>query len=118
VLTPYELGTTTNITLQDVFLHVFAESPVQRDNLINILLLQKDKSLRLYDINKVIKEGVQPLDHLGRPNPNRLNFNELITNNTYKNKYYNIKNVSLSELNIITAGLYNGIVRLSVEIFP
>jgi hypothetical protein len=117
-LTPYELGTTTNIILQDVFLHVFTESPIQRDNLINILLLQKDKSLRLYDLNKVIKDNVQPLDHMGRPNPNRLNFDQLINNNTYKYKYYNIKNINLSELNIITAGLYNGILRLSVEIFP
>ena len=118
ILTPYELGNTTNIITQDILLHIFAESPVQRDNIISLLLLQKDKSLHLYDVNKVIKNNVQPLDHQGQPNPNRLNFNELVTNPLYRYKYYTLKNISMSELNIITAGLYNGIIRLSVEIFP
>ena len=50
ILTPYELGTTTNIITQDIMLHIFTESPVQRDNLMSILLLQKDKTLHLYDV--------------------------------------------------------------------
>lgn len=118
VLTPYELGTTTNITLQDVLIHVFTESPIQRDNIVNILMLQKDKSLRLYDINKVVRDGLAPLNYSGQPNPNRLNYDQLINNSTYQSKYYNIKNVVVSELNIITPSLYNAILRWSVEIFP
>jgi hypothetical protein len=118
VLTPYELGTTTNIILQDVLIHVFAENPVQRDNLVNILMLQKDKSLRLYDITKVISDGVAPLNYSGQPNPNRLNYDQLINSATYQSKYYNIKNVAISELNIITPSLYNAILRWGIEIFP
>jgi len=118
VLTPYELGTTTNIILQDVLIHVFAENPVQRDNLVNILMLQKDKSLRLYDVTKVISSGVAPLNYSGQPNPNRLNYDQLINSAIYQSKYYNIKNVAISELNIITPALYNAILRWSIEIFP
>jgi hypothetical protein len=118
VLTPHELGTRANIITQDVLLHIFTNNPVQRDNIISILLLQKDKSLRLYDINKVVKAKVNPVDNLGQPNPNRLNYDQLINDILYRANYFNIRNISISELNTITSSLYNGILRLSLEIFP
>jgi hypothetical protein len=118
VLTPYELGTTTNIILQDVLFHIFTENPVQRDNIVNILLLQKDKSLRLYDITKVIKNNVESLNYYGQPNPNRMNYGQLLNEPNYLTQYYNFKNIVVSELNTISSSLYNGILRCSIEIFP
>ena len=118
VLTPYELGTSENIIQQDLLLHVFTENPVHRNSIIDTLLLQKDKVLYLYNINKVIKNNVNSLNFSGEPNPNRLNYDKLSTNPLYILKKCNIKQASLSELNAFSHSLYNGVVRWTIEIFP
>jgi hypothetical protein len=118
VLTPYELGTTQNIITQDLLLHIFTENAMQRNSLIEILLEQKDKSLNLYNINKVIKNDVNGLNYRGEINPSGLNYHQLSNNLNYIIKRAFIKKAELSELNTISNVLYNGIVRWSVEIFP
>lgn len=118
VLTPYELGTTQNIITQDLLLHIFTENPIQRNSLIEILLEQKDKSLNLYNINKVIKNDVNGLNYRGEINPSGLNYHQLSNNLDYIIKRAFIKKVELSELNTFSNALYNGIVRWSIEIFP
>lgn len=46
---------------QDVLFHVYAETPWERDTLSDILLEQIDKTIFLYDVNKVLDSGVYPL---------------------------------------------------------
>lgn len=117
-LTPYELGTTENIIDQDILLHIFTDNPVQRNSIIDTLILQKDKTLYLNDITKMIKNNVNPLDYRGQPNNNRLNYDQLQTNTAYFLKKSFIKNVSLTETNTFSSSLYNAIVRWTIEIFP
>lgn len=116
--TPYQLGTTENIITQDILLHVFTENPMQRNNIINILLLQKDKETFLYNLNKVIKNQVFGLNYRGEKNTNGLNYNQLVNNNNYRSNVFYIEDASVSELNQISTSLYNGIVRWSLKIFP
>lgn len=117
-LMPYELGTTENIVDQDVLLHVFTDNPVQRNSIIDTLILQKDKTLYLNDISKIIKDNVNPLDYRGQPNINRLNYDQLQNNTAYFLKKCFIKNSSLTETNAFSSSLYNGVVRWTLEIFP
>jgi hypothetical protein len=115
---PHELGNTANILQQDMLLHIFSENSTQRNNLIDILLKQKDNTVMLYNINKVIKNNVNPLNFKGETNPNRLNYNQLISNNVYiLNKCY-IINSYLSELQSFSSSLHHGVVRWTLEIFP
>lgn len=118
VLTPYELGTTKNIITQDLLLHIFTENPIQRNSLIEILLEQKDKSLNLYNINKVIKNNVNYINYRGEINASGLNYDQLSNNLDYIIKRAFIKKVELSELNTFSNSLYNAVLRWSVEIFP
>jgi len=118
VLTPYELGTSTNIITQDVLLHIFTENPMQRNSLVEILLEQKDKSLNLYNINKVIKNNVNGLNYRGEINPSGLNYDQLSNNLSYIIKRAFIKKAELSELNTFSNSLYNAVLRWSIEIFP
>lgn len=113
---PREIGNTDNIITQDILLHIFTENINQRNTIMETLLLQKDKSIPLYDINKVIKEGVYPLKSDGSRNTNGLNYPVLASG--YRKNWCTIKNSITSELNILSHSLYNGIVRWSVEIFP
>jgi hypothetical protein len=116
ILIPRELGNTKNIIIQDVLLHVFTENINQRNSLTETLLLQKDKSLPLYDVNKVVKDGVYPLNFDGSINSSGLNYPLLSSN--YRKNWCTIKNSTTSELNTLSNSLYNGIVRWSIEIFP
>lgn len=118
VLTPYELGTTQNIITQDVLLHIFTENPAQRNSLVEILIEQKDKSLNLYNINKVVKNNFNSLNYRGEINPSGLNYNQLSNDLNYIIKRAFIKKAELAELNTFTNSLYNAILRWSVEIFP
>lgn len=115
---PYQLGTPENILVQDMFLHIFTKNPSQRSNLIDILLTQKDKNLILYDINKVLKDGVYGLNYRGEINLNGLNYRQILDNTDYHYKKCFIKNSTLSELNNFSTTLFNGIIRWTLEIFP
>jgi hypothetical protein len=116
VLTPRELGTTQNVIVQDVLCHIFTENINQRNNIAEILVLQKDKTLGLYDVNKVVKNNVYPLNKNGTINPSGLDYPTLSSN--YLQHWCTIKDSSISELNTLSNSLYNGIVRWSIEIFP
>ena len=115
--TPRELGTTRNILTQDVLLHIFTENPTQRSSIVDILLLQKDKALNLFNINKVIKDNVYPLNYKGQINPSGQYYNQISSNVNYLQSNCYIKDSILSEMNNFSASLYNGIVRWTVEIF-
>lgn len=115
-LTPYQLGTTENIWTQDLFLHIFSQTAVQRNTLIDILLAQKDKVLHLYDVDRAVKEHAYPLNQYGNINPSGKNYPNLI--DSFKHNYFTIINTSIGELNTLSSTLYNGIIRWSIEIFP
>lgn len=115
---PYELGNIKNIIGQDILLHIFTENATQRNTIIDILLLQKDRETYLYDINKIIQNNVNLIDYLGQKNPSGLNYGQILTNPNYQSNVFYIEDATVSELNTISSSLYNGIVRWSLKIFP
>lgn len=115
---PYELGNVKNIIGQDILLHIFTENAVQRNTIIDILLLQKERQTYLYDINRIIEDNVNLLDYLGQKNPNGLNYSQIITSPLYQRNVFYIEEATVSELNTISSSLFNGIVRFSLKIFP
>lgn len=115
-LIPRELGTTKNIIIQDIFLHIFTENSNQRNTLIDILINQKDKTLYLYDIMDVIKNNRYILNNFGNINSNGYNYPDMVEH--FSNYWCTIKDSTIGELNTLNSSLYNGIVRWSVEIFP
>jgi hypothetical protein len=116
--TPYQLGTTENIISQDILLHIFTENPMQRNTLIDILLLQKDKQSFLYDINKVIKNNTYGLNYRGEKNNSGLNYNQIINDQSYHLRSFYIDSAVTSEMNTLSSSLYNAIVRWSIKIYP
>ena len=116
VLIPHELGTTKNIVIQDILLHIFTENAINRNTLTDILLAQKDKVLLLYDIDKVVKQQAYALNFNGNINNSGLSYPDLCSN--YKKYWCTIKDSTIGELNSFSSRLYNSIVRWSIEIFP
>lgn len=115
-LEPFQLGTTTNIYHQEMFLHVFAPNPVQRNTIMDILLAQKDKSLYLYDSNLVAKNNKYRLNYKGNINNNGLDYPYLYQN--FPHSWCTINNSSIGEINTLSSSLYNAMVRWKIEIFP
>ena len=118
-LIPHQLGSATNIVIQDLFLHVFTENAVHRNTIMDILLNQKDKAIILYDIDKVVKNQVYPLNKYGNVNTTGLSYPELANiTGDYRKSWCTIKDSNIGELNTLGSKLYNGIIRWSMEIFP
>lgn len=115
---PYQLGSTQNIISQDMLLHIYSENPSQRDSIMNMLILQKDNESKLYDINKVIKNGKNGLNYNGSINNNRLNYDQIVLDNEYSKQIFYIENASITEISSISSSLYNGIVRWTIKIYP
>lgn len=113
---PHQLGTTDNIIIQDVFLHIYTENANQRNTLIDILIHQKDKTIYLYDVNNVAKNNRYSLNKFGNINPSGYNYPDILQN--FSRYWCTIKDSTIGELNTLSSSLHNGIVRWSIEIFP
>lgn len=113
---PYQLGSADNIIIQDLFLHIYTENANQRNIIADTLIHQKDKTLRLYDINEVIKNNRYSLNKFGNINPSGYNYPLLV--DSFSNYWCTIKDSNIVELNSLSSSLHNGIVRWSIEIFP
>lgn len=113
---PYQLGSADNIIIQDLFLHIYTENANQRNIIADTLIHQKDKTLRLYDINEVIKYNRYSLNKFGNINPSGYNYPLLVE--LFSNYWCTIKDSNIVELNSLSSSLHNGIVRWSIEIFP
>lgn len=111
---PHELGSKSLIVEQDVIFNVIAENKNDRNQLLDILRLQQDNTIWLYDINKAAREDKLPLNYLGDKNTNGLNYENLI--NQYKWAKTFFKNVVLAEVQSIDRGLYEGLARVTFEI--
>tara|TARA_B100002019_G_scaffold65741_1_gene56454 strand:- start:7430 stop:8725 length:1296 start_codon:yes stop_codon:yes gene_type:complete len=75
---PYRLGDKSLVSDQDIILHVIANSPAHRNSIVDIIRLQEDKVIWLYDTNKLVTEGVLPFNFNGSLNSSRKAYNDLI----------------------------------------
>jgi hypothetical protein len=115
---PYQLGTIENIISQDLLLHIYTENPVQRNSIMDMLILQKDRESYLYDLNKVIKDNKYGLNYNGSINNSGLNYDQLLSDPNYRKNVFYIESSSISEINTISSSLYNGIIRWTLKIYP
>jgi|688.fasta_scaffold270616_1 hypothetical protein len=115
---PYEIGSTSNIIYQDLMLNILTESYSDRAIILDILVQQKDRPIYLYDINKVVNDGVYPLNYDGSINPSGLSYTDLVENTDYKLTIVYIKKADVIDLNNYGQNLYIGNLRYRLEIFP
>lgn len=114
--TPYELGSLISYRQQDILIHIYTELDAHRKNLMDILRLQKEKSLLLFDINKVVNSGVYGLLANGNRNPSGLNYGQIVSNPNYVWNTLHIKDVNFVEFNQNpNSSFFWCIVRLTTE---
>ncbi len=113
---PYELGTSNNLITQDVVFHVLSESRWWRNQLVDILSLQKDKTLMLYSSTKVADAEAYPLDYRGMVIAPQYNYSGLVNNSDYQLASARITKMSVTEMESYNSRLHEGTVRASFEV--
>jgi hypothetical protein len=123
-LSPYALGGGRHIVNTDVLFHVLAEDDFERDKLIDIISLQEDAEIAMFDSDRIGRSGVFPLDYRGMVNANPKIHTELIKpSGDGGYKYSGVKGGSItitdSRVSIsdaISPNLYHGVVRLNAQV--
>lgn len=116
---PMQLGGGQYV-VQDVLCMAMAETEDMRDKIVDILSLQKDKTLIMYDINQVYASGRAPLRYDGSLNPSGIrDYPTLVSmpvDGGFAYKRMRIVDASIQQQLMYSPSLYGGIVRLSCEI--
>lgn len=111
---PYEIGNGVLITEQDIVFHILAENKNDRNKLMDIIRLQQDLTIGLFDTNIVAKNDKYPLDYNGSLKDNPLMYPALIDQFLWKKCW--LKNIVLYDIDTPHPGLYRGLVRCTLEI--
>jgi hypothetical protein len=114
---PYALGTGALRVLRRIQFNVAARTPNERNKIIDCVNLQSHKTIPLFDINKVIDEGVFPLLYDGSVNPNGLPYKELIKwGGAYRMTNIQVGNVNVRQIRSPRSDLYLGSVHFTSEV--
>lgn len=97
----------------DVLFHCIAEDEFTRNKLVDIISLQNDKTIYMFDSNKIAQSGAFPLDYMGVPVSGALRYPDLVLN--YTKGSLRLKNSSVQGMELINSNFYAGIVRLTAE---
>lgn len=111
---PWQLGASDFAVDQDILLHIFTENKVDNNRIVDVLRLQKDKTILLYDTNKVAKSGVYSLNYNGSLNTNRISYTGLL-GDYYWNKCY-FKEISVLNMESANKNLYWCTLRITSEV--
>ena len=114
-LQPYEMGNTSSFVYQDVLFHVVAESRWWRNQLVDIISLQKDKNIRLYDTDKVIDKDVFPLDFRGMSVSPSSTYSGIVNDPGLQGNLCKFSNVIVSEMESYNTRLHEGTIRVTFE---
>jgi hypothetical protein len=102
---------------QDVVFHILAETAWERDKLFDVLSLQNDKNIYLYDLNKVGSGNAFPLDSNGSVAISGVGYVDLVTpTGLYFWKQVRfVDNMGL-EMLTISPNFYGAQVRTTIEV--
>jgi hypothetical protein len=76
--TPMNIGSLHQSVTNDVLFHIFAEESFSRNQLVDIITLQADKTIYLYDLARMEAEQAFPLNYLGDKTNNPKTYPQLV----------------------------------------
>lgn len=108
----YQLGGGQFVN-SDVLFHCLAEDEYTRNKLIDIVSLQNDKTIRLFDSNSISNSGDFPYNYMGFPVSGALLYPELLTK--HPRGLARIQNANVQNMTLLNSNFYVGIVRMTIE---
>ena len=109
----YQLGG-GQIVYTDVLFHCLAEDEMTRNKLVDIVSFQNDKTIFMFNTNKIVNSGAFPLDYNGIPSSGALRYPDLV--NTYTGSRVRFRNSIVQGMELINSNFYAGIVRMTTEV--
>jgi hypothetical protein len=110
------MGNTSQFVKQDVVFHIVAENRWWRNQLVDILSLQKDSQIWLFNSNTVAESGKYPLDYKGMVVPSPKNYDDIVETPQYRYLLARITDVVTTEMESYTQRLHEGTVRATFEV--
>lgn len=111
----YQLGGGQYINT-DVLFHCLAEDELTRNKLVDIISLQNDKKIFMFDSNSIADSGDFPLDYRGYPAPSALRYPDLVNKHYKDGGNLRLTNSSVQGMDVINSNFYAGIVKLTTEV--
>tara|TARA_B100001094_G_scaffold175162_1_gene169352 strand:+ start:1426 stop:2412 length:987 start_codon:yes stop_codon:yes gene_type:complete len=99
---------------QDVIFHCIAEDEVTRNKLIDIVSLQNDKTICLFDSNKINTAAKFPIDYKGAPVPSALRYPDLVE--SYYGGKMRITKASVQQMQMLDSNIFGGMVRVTTDL--
>jgi hypothetical protein len=107
----YQLGGGQFVST-DILFHCLAEDEHTRNKLMDIISLQNDKTIYMFNSNTLANSGLFPLDYMGCPVSGALQYPYLVDN--YTKGPIRFKNSTVQSMQLLN-DFYAGIVRLTLE---
>jgi len=98
----------------DILFHCLAEDEFTRNKLVDIVSLQNDKTIYMFNSNEIGASGDFPLDVKGTPVSGALMYPQLIEK-YHRKGGLRLKNSTVQGMELINSNFYAGIVRLTAE---
>jgi hypothetical protein len=111
---PYEIGNSLLVTEQDIVFHILAENKNDRNKLMDIIRLQQDATIGLFNTNDVAQNNKYPVNYDGTINSSGLMYPVLIDQFLWKKCW--LKNIILYDIDTPHPNLHRGLVRCTLEI--
>lgn len=115
----YELGNWAMWVEQDVLFHIFSQTRQERNKLIDIISMQNDKTIFLYNINDVIENGKFALDANGTYVSGSPMYPDLVEsrgNGGFRQRKCLFQNTVVSEIESHNPSLHEGTIRMTMKL--
>ena len=99
---------------QDVVFHCIAEDEVTRNKLIDIVSLQNDKTICLFDSNRINSDSKFPIDYRGTPVSGALRYPDLVE--AYYGGKLRITKSTVQQMQMIDSNIFGGVVRMTADL--
>jgi hypothetical protein len=113
---PFRLGDKSLYIDQDILLHVLSDNPKDKNNITDIMRLQEDRVIWLYNTDSIIKSGVFALNYNGSKNTNGQNYDLIVNNSEYQWIKCQMTDINISDINFTNIRMYGSIIRITNEI--
>ena len=94
--------------------YVLAETKNDRNKILDILRLQQDLTINLYNTNTLSQADQYPLEYNGDRKNNALMYPDIVSHYLWRKCF--IKSVNLFEIDSITPNLFQGLARATLEV--
>lgn len=98
----------------DILFHCIAEDDRTRNKLVDIVSLQNDKTIYMFESDNMAASGHMPLNYRGTPVSGAMRYPDLV--NSHYGGAIRLTNSSVQGMDMINSNLYAGIVKLTTQV--